>query len=589
MTVVSTTILGYLVNTGGFLRVAISDDGRIVAAVEQVSGGDVSKWNLDINVTDTVTGLTRSVRQSLDPALRSAQASLPELSGDGRYLVFTLTPAGEAAPSSVMRLDLVSGELRTVSVAADGTAANGASLMPSVSKDGRYIAFESRASNLVAGDTNGFADIFVKDMQTGTMTRLAKNMDGEQWRNDSARPVISDDGHVLVFTAYSGLPGTHDPMFAQNLLTGELKVVSQDADMNNIHESMGADVSADGRYVSFQTTSHLMTPSYVYRKDLHTGELLQVSVANSSIFEIEGTSISADGQMIAFARSEAVTDPYPRHHIPQIFVKDIAAGTLTQVSKGPYYGAEAHAMSSDGQHFVLVNKELQAGSPEQPRPPNALVQASLYSDSNAALAASAGAQLFMAHAGDQQVFGGAAVDAVAYRGSVRDYTVLRSGDMMQVIDSQAGRDGSDLLTGIERLHFNDGSLAFDSDGHAGQAYRLYQAALDRVPDTGGLSYWMAQLDKGMPLDRAADNFVKSTEFTGLYGKDQSNGQLVERMYQNVLHRPGDAAGVAYWTDVLDRHAGTVGQVLAGFSESAENVASLVGVFDHGVAFYYFAY
>ena len=142
-----------------------------------------------------------------------------------------------------------------------------------------------------------------------------------------------------------------------------------------------------------------------------------------------------------------------------------------------------------------------------------------------------------------------------------------------------------LLTNIERVHFANGSdgVALDYDGHAGQAYRLYQAAFDRTPDKVGQGFWMNRLDIGVSLPDIANAFVASNEFKTLYGANPSNAEIVAKFYQNVLDRAPDPAS-QFWIDVLDSQRATVAEVLIGFSESAENVAALVGVASTGIDF-----
>jgi hypothetical protein len=98
--------------------------------------------------------------------------------------------------------------------------------------------------------------------------------------------------------------------------------------------------------------------------------------------------------------------------------------------------------------------------------------------------------------------------------------------------------GSDTLVNIERLVFTDGTLAFDTDGIAGQAYRIYKAAFNRTPDNDGLKFWIGELDKGMSLLQAASGFVGSAEFNSAYGGATNNLGIVQKFYQNVLGREG---------------------------------------------------
>jgi alpha-tubulin suppressor-like RCC1 family protein len=98
--------------------------------------------------------------------------------------------------------------------------------------------------------------------------------------------------------------------------------------------------------------------------------------------------------------------------------------------------------------------------------------------------------------------------------------------------------------------------------------RPYRAYFLRVPDKGGLTYWVRVRRTGRTLIRISNTFVASSEFTNRYGS-LTNRQFVELVYQNVLGRPGDAGGIAFWTKQLDLHKQSRGQVMLGFSESNE--------------------
>jgi hypothetical protein len=142
------------------------------------------------------------------------------------------------------------------------------------------------------------------------------------------------------------------------------------------------------------------------------------------------------------------------------------------------------------------------------------------------------------------------------------------------LTDKTGLEGRDTLYDVERFQFSDVTLALDASGAAGKVYRLYQAAYDRKPDAGGLGFWISQADKGVTQTSIAEGFIGSAEFKNLYGAAPSNDALVSRIYKNVLHRDPDANGKAFWVDVLDRKAATVAEVLMGFSESPENVATV---------------
>lgn len=199
-----------------------------------------------------------------------------------------------------------------------------------------------------------------------------------------------------------------------------------------------------------------------------------------------------------------------------------------------------------------------------------------------AIHALAGDDVITGRAGDDTIEGGDGFDVAVYSGPHTDYHTETVGSSVHVSDSSAWRDGSDTLVGIERIEFNDGVVAFDITGHAGQAYRLYQAAFARVPDVPGLGYQTTALDTGLSLTQVAANFIASPEFQSLYGQ-LDDSQFLTQLYANVLHRSPDAGGLAY--HLANLHAGVPrSYVLVGFSESPENQANVIGSIKDGMFF-----
>ena len=143
-----------------------------------------------------------------------------------------------------------------------------------------------------------------------------------------------------------------------------------------------------------------------------------------------------------------------------------------------------------------------------------------------------------------------------------------------------GPIGTETMHSVGTLRFLDGTLSTDTGSDLAQAYRMYQAAFDRAPDTAGLAYWTAQLDAGTPLATMAQDFLGSPEFQATYGA-LSDGDFVAALYQNVLGRAPDAAGAAFWQQALAGGTSRAG-VLVGFSESTENVANTAAPFATGL-------
>lgn len=201
---------------------------------------------------------------------------------------------------------------------------------------------------------------------------------------------------------------------------------------------------------------------------------------------------------------------------------------------------------------------------------------------NDTLSGLAGNDSFTGLAGNDTIDGGSGTDTSIYDAARSTFTFQKSGTTLFVVDNTDAL-GTDTVTNVERFKFTDKVVAFDVDGNAGKAYRLYQAAFDRVPDQGGLGYWVNALDQGNSLNAAANGFVTSAEFISVYGRNASAETVVNLLYNHVLHRPGEAGGFAYWVGVLQQGA-AVAEVLAAFSESAENQAQLIGVIQNGMEY-----
>jgi hypothetical protein len=143
------------------------------------------------------------------------------------------------------------------------------------------------------------------------------------------------------------------------------------------------------------------------------------------------------------------------------------------------------------------------------------------------------------------------------------------------------------LTNVERLAFQDGTLAFDTDGIAGQAYRLYQASFDRTPDAEGLGFWIDALDSGeVNLEKAAEFFMQSDEFETAYGSSDevTDALFLTLLYFNALDRPPESSGFVYWRDQQEQGV-TRAEMMVYFSESEENVAQVAPAIEDGIWYF----
>ena len=204
---------------------------------------------------------------------------------------------------------------------------------------------------------------------------------------------------------------------------------------------------------------------------------------------------------------------------------------------------------------------------------------------NDSLLGGAGKDSLTGGAGNDTIDGGAGLDTAVFSGTRASHAITATTNAsanVKDLSVSSTASGVDTLSLVERLKFDDVTLAFDTSGNAGQTYRLYQAAFNRTPDKAGLSDWVKGVDGGLTLLSVAGSFIQSAEFKSLYGASPTDAQFVNLLYTNALHRTADASGLAYWVDQLTSSAQTRAQVLCGFAESAENQASLIGFIQNGI-------
>ncbi|MCP4360567.1 MAG: hypothetical protein GY796_21370 [Chloroflexi bacterium] len=266
-TLVSKSSNGEQANEGSY-QPAISTNGRYVAfysvASNLVSGDSNDTW--DVFVHDIHTGTTVLVSKTSEGFQGNDTSTSPSMSGDGRYVAFgslasnlVLNDTNQA--SDIFIHDTETGITKRVSLASDGTQGNGSSYGPSLSADGRYVAFMSFADNLVENDKNNYADVFVHDTQTGTTQLVTKSTDGVQGSGGIVGLIISADGRYIAFGTISAVlvpDDTNEAMdvFIHDRLTGVTELVSKSSDGTLGNASSGAwelGISANGCSVAFHS------------------------------------------------------------------------------------------------------------------------------------------------------------------------------------------------------------------------------------------------------------------------------------------------------------------------------------------------
>lgn len=190
-------------------------------------------------------------------------------------------------------------------------------------------------------------------------------------------------------------------------------------------------------------------------------------------------------------------------------------------------------------------------------------------------------------AGQNSFDGRDGLDKIGVVGTREEFTVSKTSAGFNV--SRTSNPAGDITetSNVERVEYLDtsfntiGQLAFDLDGSAGQTYRLYQTTFNRVPDEHGLSHNVRSMDFGLSIFDMANAFIDSEEFRNTYGTNISDSQFLTLLYQNVLNRAPDQVGLDGWLGRLG--SGTERkEVLFGFSESAENKATVAPAIDDGI-------
>jgi Tol biopolymer transport system component len=349
------------VNTGGSATgndgsaaYDISQDGRYVAfassATNLVTGDTNSKQ--DVFVRDRHTGTTSRVSVKTDGTEGSAESSQPAISAAGRYVAFyssadNLVEGDTNGIPDIFVHDCQTGTTARVSVKTDGNEGNNSSYQPSISADGRYVAFYSYAGNLVDGDTNGKIDVFVHDRQTGTTARVSVKTGGAEGNADSYTPSISADGRYVAFYSYAvnlveGDSNGKADVFIHDRQTGTTSRVSVKTDGSEGNAvSYQPSISADGRYVAFSSLAGNLVDddtngkTDIFVHDRQTGTTARVSVKTGGA---EGNNESFDpdiddtGRHVIFASKATNLVDGDSNGFEDVFMHDRETGITSLIS-----------------------------------------------------------------------------------------------------------------------------------------------------------------------------------------------------------------------------------------------------------------
>ena len=324
-TLVTTSSAGAQGN-GASTITSISADGRFVVFLSDATNlvSEDTNGAKDAFVKDLISGSTTRVNTTSTGGQTGGVtpygANPAVVSGDGRYIAFsstdsTLVSGDTNGVADVFIKDILTGLTTRVSVDSSGNQSNGFAGVEALSPDGRFVQLYSEATNLVTGDTNGSFDVFVKDTITGKMTRVSTNSAGVEGNGDSFSNGASADGRYITFGSQSSnlISGDTNGMydaFVKDTVSGTTIALNVDSTgaAGNGH-SVPRGISADGRYVTFESTSSNLVAGDtngvqdVFRRDLLNGEVIRLSVdsaGNQGTSASYAAALSANGRFVAF-------------------------------------------------------------------------------------------------------------------------------------------------------------------------------------------------------------------------------------------------------------------------------------------------
>lgn len=297
----------------------------------------------------------------------------PWASESGRYVCFyssasNLVASDGNGTADVFVRDRQTGETIRGSEDVNGNEGNGPSSSPSISSNGRYLAFRSGATNLVPGDTNGFDDVFVKDLATGEIELVSTNAMGEQGNTHSSSTAISPDGTLVLFESQATnlVPGssTNHNVFLKNLITGAIELISVDSDENIFTGSAYiGNISRDGNLVAFTLEGFDGGGFRCYVRDRAAGTTTRISVNDSGTAANNyayGSTISEDGRFAAFESNADNLVTGDTNFVSDVFVRDLVMGKTTRVSVDSMgnqsdSGSYLPWLSRDGRYVAFVS------------------------------------------------------------------------------------------------------------------------------------------------------------------------------------------------------------------------------------------
>ena len=345
-------------SVGPASRGTISDDGTLVA-FHSPSGDLVpndTNGVADVFVKDLTSGSITRVSTDFAGNQANNRSTFAQISPDKKYVVFqslasNLVPNDTNGKTDIFMKSLITGEISRISVASDGSQANGDSRFPQIGMDStgqpRYVVFQSDSSNLVSGDSNRSWDVFIRDLQLQTTERISVSSTGGQGNNFSVRPTIGGAGCKIVFHSWAtnlvgnDTNGKADVFLRDRCARNTSRISTSSTGGQGNGDSQFGRISASGNVVVFHSTASNLVSADTNRvrdtfvKILATGVTERVSVSSAGL-EADGATgfgyPSADGSYIYFHGTASNLDPVDTNGLQDVFVRDRNVHTTRLVS-----------------------------------------------------------------------------------------------------------------------------------------------------------------------------------------------------------------------------------------------------------------
>ena len=373
--------------TPTFSPASISADGRYVAFDSGADNLAAGADNGGVFVRDTWARTNAAVSVRANGTVDDA-SDTPAISGDGRFVAFVsddkdLVPGGNDKFYQVFLRDRLTGVTTRISTKINGNQGSDDSDLPSLSNDGRYIAFESDSPGLVAGDTNAWTDVFVRDRVTNTTKRVSVTATGAEADIGGESPSISADGRFVAFASSDILTSNDtnltEDIYVRDVVASSTTLVSiagNGAISNGLSDSPS--ISANGRFVVFSSAATNLDGladtdggTDVFVRDLVAGTTQRVSLSSVGALahgDAARPVISGSGRFVTYESTAADAVAADSNTVTDAFVYDRTLGQTSRVSTDSaggqlLLGGVQPVVSADGRFVAFASASQVAGLP----------------------------------------------------------------------------------------------------------------------------------------------------------------------------------------------------------------------------------